>query len=450
MTSLGASVGRLVKVLPNEAPPVAALGGLLLLNSLAMQLSYVSSISGFLQASGAEGILLVWLADFSLILLLTGGQSLVVDRFARGRLMVAISLAFAAAFLTLRALFALGAPEAVNYALLYVVAEQQWLFFPLVFWTLANDHFSPAQASRVFPVIGSWGFVGQILGLGLAASAPLLLPNLGVRHEDLLLLNAAIYLVAVLVVTAFARRSPAPSDRLGRPEGLLPSLREGVEFVRNVPSFRYLAVAIVGLAVCETVVEFRFLSVSGAAFASVGSYQEFYGFYRLATTAVAFLLQLLVTSRVIGWLGIRNSFYLTPLFLLSSAAAMILMPGLAVATGAMALVKLSRDTIDETSRKAIQNIVPEERRGRVSAFLDSHLLALGTILACLITLAVLGGARLAGGAAHPSLYLLLGVAGALVALFAVRRMTLVYDSSLLNWRLRRRQRATSLLEKLDF
>jgi hypothetical protein len=36
------------------------------------------------------------------------------------------------------------------------------------------------------------------------------------------------------------------------------------------------------------------------------------------------------------------------------------------------------------------------------------------------------------------------------ALWAIYRMRRVYDSSMFNWRLKRRQRAASVLDKLEF
>jgi len=42
------------------------------------------------------------------------------------------------------------------------------------------------------------------------------------------------------------------------------------------------------------------------------------------------------------------------------------------------------------------------------------------------------------------------VLAALFAIWAILKMRSVYESSLFNWRLKRRQRRTSVLDKLDF
>ena len=43
-----------------------------------------------------------------------------------------------------------------------------------------------------------------------------------------------------------------------------------------------------------------------------------------------------------------------------------------------------------------------------------------------------------------------GLAAALFAIWAIFRMRAVYYTSLLNWRLKRRQRGGSVLDRLDF
>jgi hypothetical protein len=107
--------------------------------------------------------------------------------------------------------------------------------------------------------------------------------------------------------------------------------------------------------------------------------------------------------------------------------------------------------IDEPARKAFQGLVPDERRGRVSAFLDGYLLPFGTILSC----GIIGGILIAvdqnilAGDVGRILYLSIAGLSVIFAIFAVIRLHGTYDSSMLNWRLRRRQ-ARSVLDKLDF
>ena len=48
------------------------------------------------------------------------------------------------------------------------------------------------------------------------------------------------------------------------------------------------------------------------------------------------------------------------------------------------------------------------------------------------------------------IYLGIAAAATVVTIWFAFRMRAVYDASLLNWRLKRRQRASGVLDKLDF
>jgi AAA family ATP:ADP antiporter len=98
--------------------------------------------------------------------------------------------------------------------------------------------------------------------------------------------------------------------------------------------------------------------------------------------------------------------------------------------------------------KTFQALVPEERRGRVSLFMDGYLLSMGTILGSLITGAMLLISQ--SGLAVEAFYLYLGIALelAIFALWSVNQMRLTYEKSLFNWRLKRRQRYHPSLKQL--
>jgi hypothetical protein len=116
------------------------------------------------------------------------------------------------------------------------------------------------------------------------------------------------------------------------------------------------------------------------------------------------------------------------------------------------LLRLPQYTVDESSHKAFQALVPEERRGRVSIFMDSYLYCIGVIIGCLFTGAIVLIGVLSGFENYFYLYLGLAVLASSIAIWAVYKMRGVYDISLFNWRLKRRQRRglTGVMDKLEF
>lgn len=442
-------VNRLFRLQDGEAGFVLSLGLILLGNALAFQVSGIVAISGFLSEGGVNQIPLVLLVDYAIILLTAGLQTLVVDRFDRVTLLKGLTFGFALLFLLMRLMFVLGAPGWLNYSVMYIVSEQQWVTFPLLFWILANDVFDMAQTKRLFPIIASWGIVGKLLGIGVAALSPGVLARLNARPEEVLSLNVLIYLLAYAFLGLGLRGVKLRATRPQR-ETVRETLSEGWGFVREVPSFRYLMLSIMVLAVCDTIVEFRFLAVTDAMFPHPDDYQRFYSLYRLGSTLLGLVMQGFLTSRLINNFNLKNIFLLLPAAVFSGAVWMLALPGLVSAVGGIILLKLVRDTTDESARKSFEALVPEERRGRVSTFMGSYLPAVGTLLGCLILLAVIQIGLRANRASYFYVYLSIAAVGAMFSVWAILKMRTVYDSSLLNWRLKRRQRGGRVLDKLDF
>jgi hypothetical protein len=427
---------------------VLPLGLLLMGNSIALNISEVVAISGFLDEKNPPQLLIVWVVDMLLIISVTGFYSLIVDRYDRISLTRGMIFFFALAYISVRVLFLFGVHPTLNYSILYLLSEQQWIFYPLVFWTLASDIFTVAQAKRLFPLMAAGGFMGQIIGLSIAASAPNFLTRFAVTSVELISLIVLIYLLSYIVISVGLRRVQLRHTRPRR-ETVRETLSEGWGFVREVPAFRYLTITIVGISFVLTIVEFYFLVSFDTEFSDPGHFQTNYSLFYLGVTLAALAIQGLFTSRLIQKINLKNVFFILPFVLVASIVGMIARPGVAIAILGFGLPTLTKDTVDDSARKAFQALVPEERRGRVSLFMDSYLYAIGTILGSLATGAIL----LAGsGLPYSTAYIYLPIAGlvALFAFFGIFKMNRVYDQSLFNWRLKRRQRRSSVLDKIDF
>jgi ATP/ADP translocase len=440
-------VNRLFRLRPGETRLVVVLAFMLFANSLALEISDVVAVSGFLSDVGVPQILLVYVVDMALIMLTAGLQSLVVDRFDRVDLLSWMSLGIAGVYIVLRLLFIAGVPEFANYAILFLLSDQQWIFFPLIFWVLASDAMDMAQGKRLFPLLSAGGFIGQIAGLGIAAAAPGLVKSLGVTTLELLLFNAGVYLLTAALVF-FGLRNVKVRETQQRRETVRETLTEGWGFVREVPSFRLMMLSIGLLSLTIVILEFNFLVAADRTYTEPGSFQTFYSLFRMVTTIAAFVLQTFFTSRIIERLNIKNSFVVLPVVMLGCALLAAVSPLVGVAAVAFGVSRFTKQTVNETAQKSLLALVPEERRGRVSMFMDSYLFAFGVLIGSAVTWVIV---MLAPAAIAPYLYLGLAIVSAVVALWATWRMRAVYDSSLFNWRLKRRQRGgAGVLSKLEF
>lgn len=444
-------IRQFFKLQSDEFGLVSLIGFLLFSNSVAQQISQISAVSNFLSTGGVNQILIVWIIDSIVILVMMGIQSLVIDRFNRISLISWVFFIFALSFVILRLLFTMHAPLWFNYGLLYLISEQQLLLMPMIIWILASEIFSMAQAKRLFPIIASGEFIGRLVGIGISALTPSiirLIPDL--RNEDFLNFNTLIYLIAYLLVMTGLRNVKLRQTAQTK-ETMKESLTEGWGFIRDVPVFRYLALVILLVLVTDTIVEFRFLVVTDSMYLDNPSqYQVFYSFYRLGITILALLLQTFLTGRIITNIKLKYLFFLEPFGSLISSI-WILFPATLINTlGSMVFLKIPQTTIGKSTRKTFQSLVPEERRGRVGIFMDSYLFSAGTLLGCGISGIVIIIGNFIGSSTYHVYYLAFALLSSLFAVFSAYRLMSTYDSSMLNWRLKRRERGKSVLDKLDF
>lgn len=443
-----ANLFRFLRIYPEERGIFVVFGLVFFCNALATQIASVAAVSGFLQGDGISQIPIVWMIDMVFILLTAGWQSIIIDRFDRSKLVKTMIIGFAIVFFLLRMLFYLNEPGWLNYGLMLIISDQQWLFFPLVFWTLAQDTFSVAQAQRLFSPIASMGFVGQLTGLLLISVAPQLLNQVGIAAEELLIFNVALYCFAYLLVTFGIRRAEKrQTNVIQQQKTFMTNFLSGWEFIKEIPVFRYLSICILAVNLSLTFVEFGFLASTQHAFST--NYHTFYALYRFGLVLTSFLLQGLVTSRIIQMLSLKNAFLVMPLAL-SIGSIWMLFTSIFSAIGGMVLPKVAQFTADDSARRSFQALVPEERRGRVSTFLESTLFAIGVAIASLLILGALFVGTWIGQAQASYIYRGLAVVTGLCAVWAAMRIRQVYDDSMLDWRLKRRERASHVIDDLNF
>jgi ATP/ADP translocase len=339
-------------------------------------------------------------------------------------------------------------PGWLNYSLLCLFVDQQLYFFPAIYWILANDMTDMSQAKRLFPVIATFGVVGEIAGLGISAVAPSVLGAFSLPP------NALIYLVIVAYLCPFGLTFMLSRFRvretLKQDLSVRESLTEGINFVREVPSFRNLMLSMISIAIVMTIIEYHFLASTEAVYNRMENFQTFYSVIFLVQTVVAIFLQAVLTGRIIGRFGLKNTFLIMPICAFLCISWALGAPGIASGAGAYLVAKLSLNSIDDIARKTLQALVPEERRGRVSMFMDSYLFASGVILSAIIIAIVLLTQHLLPEFPPQVIYLIIGAILSIIAFWWILRMRTVYESSLFNWRLKRRQRTASIIDKLNF
>lgn len=422
---------------------------LLAINTMVLQITNVVATAGFISQVGVPEVLWLWVVDMVIILITAMLFALIVDRFSRVRLTGWLLLGFAVCYMLLYGLFRMNMDARITYPLLYVFSDQQYVLFPLAFWSLANDVYSITESKRLFPLIAAGAALGSIAGNGLAA----FYARQGFDTTQLLTLATVIFILGFgLLWFTFRKRTLRTRQSKREDADIRKTLMVGWDFITNVPIFSYMAGAMLLVGLAFTIFEYHFLFTLDQHFANdAAGFQEFYGLYSAALIVTIWLFQWLITGRLLKRLQLKNTFFVLPVSLVIAGMGAIIGSGIIGGAGSRFLGRVVQRAWDEPSRKSVQGLIPDERRGRVSTFLDSYFYSLATIVGCLV-LGVLYLVQRAGWIEKPTfitIYLCIAIVSAASAIWATLRLRKVYDSSLFNWRLSRSKRK-SMLDGIEF
>jgi ATP/ADP translocase len=433
-----------------ERPLALSLLVILAINSMVYELSDVVATSGFVSKAGPDKVPWLWTVDAMVIILAAAWYASVVDRLPRTQIVGWMFGIFAVLYLVIQLLFSYGAAETewLSYLLLYILNDQQLILFPLAFWSLANDVYTVSETKRLFPIIGAGYTVGSILGNLLAGGSAFVLAQRHLSATQLLTVGAILLLIGAGVMwLTFRHRAVRARQSQGEASDLRETLRVGTDFFGNVSSFRFLAIAIFLAGLALVTIEYHFLyTLNQVTTSDSYEFQKYYSLYNVLFILTTLLAQWLIAGRILEKLDLKNTFGVFPATLAIVAASALALPGYLTGIGGRFVMRLIERVWEEPSRKALQNLIPDERRGRVSTFLDSYFYAMATLATCIILGALLFATARGWLTQAITINIYLGLAcaaaiGALVAVFAMRS---VYDKDLLNWRLSRSRRKSAL------
>ncbi len=436
-----------LNIKPEEHKQVFSLIAILALSTLVLELSDVIATGGFVSKVGPDNIVLLWIADMIITIVTAGVYALAVDRMDRMKLLKWLSLGFALVFLVIRILFLVNIPAWSIYPLLYILTDQFYAIFPLAFWAMVNDLYTSAEAKRLYPIIIMGATLGSISGNGLAAFSGWFLQRTGGEAPSLLIIGTILLLVTLLVLQ-FALPKRTVNARQSREEiDVRQTIKVGWDYIRNVPIFTFLAVSMVLSGLAFTIIEYHFIfAVDQTAAQDPLQFQAFYGSFKIILIISILIAQAFFTGRFLEKVGLKTSFIFQPVALAIGGLLAAILPGLLGAAVGKYLVRLVQQAWDEPARKSLQNLIPDEKRGRVAVMIDRYFYDVSTIVGSVVLgiLLFLRNLSVISQGQIINVYLGLAIAAATVAVIAAFRLRAKYDQSLLDWRLSRSRRKSAL------
>jgi len=259
------------------------------------------------------------------------------------------------------------------YPVLYTWVYMTGALGPTMGWTLANYALTTREARRVFGFIGAGAILGAPCAGFLTAD---LTHRAHVRPETLLLLMAfALGLCALSVRLLFAQTRHRLTGVNEKPAGtpdMPKNLREVWAYIR---ASRYLllitALILVGCATTAIIgYQFKLIaykSFSGDKVALAAFFGRFNGYIGLAS----FVLQMLLTGRLLRFFGIRVTLFVMPAVFLGGSMALLLAPALLTASilkGSQGLLRYSLDK--STTELLYLPVAPPRVKSQIKSFID--------------------------------------------------------------------------------
>jgi ATP:ADP antiporter, AAA family len=309
------------------------------------------------------------------------------SRVRRIRLLMTTGLFFVSNLVVFYIFGKAGAREGVAF---YIWLGIFNVFVISQFWAFATDLYTEGQGRRLFPMIG----VGASLGAWIGAStvAPLV-QRAQFTPYSLMIAAAAVLLVALTLTVIVNRRESARADPDGAKLDQVPLGREGgFELILKDRYLLWIAALTVLLNVVNTTGEFllnrlvetealtRFGTDPALRAESQRFVGSFFGSFNASVSLLGFLVQLLVTSRVFRFMGVRGALFILPVIAVINYSVIAVAPLLAIVRIGKVLENSTDYSIQNTVRQALYLPLTREAKYKAKAAIDTLFTRMGDVL----------------------------------------------------------------------
>lgn len=311
---------------------------------------------------GAFNLPYLDLVAFVVIALLMHGYSRASRRLARSAIIpvtqVGLLVVILGFWLLFRAELA-WAPRAF-----YVFGRILGILLISQFWTLANDLYDPRQARRVFGFIGGGASLGGLLGGSITATLS------GVGTTNLLPLSAAILGLCIVLVSIILKRGPITAAPAPAAETRGVGAEEAVNLLRRSRHLQVIAFVIGFAALGATIIDLQLNMAADELLSSEGAIASFLGWVTVYLSAVGFVVQVGLVSRIHQSLGLTFALLLLPLSLGATALVILSSAVLWAPAAARVLDTTMRYTVDKTTREVLFLPLSADVKYRAKPFVD--------------------------------------------------------------------------------
>jgi len=244
------------------------------------------------------------------------------------------------------------------------------LFVVSVFWQLMVDVFDSGQGKRLFGFLAAGASLGAIMGSTITVSA---VQSVG----PVLLLIASILLleVAVFAVGRLSRLSQGLRQTPGEPSPEAPiggSILAGIAHTLRSPYLLGISAHILLFTITSTFLYFQQVEIAIQTFGTDrGARTAFFAQIDLLVNVLTLAIQLFLTSRILGTLGVALTLAILPLLSAVGFAALALVPTIGVLVALQVARRVGNFALIRPTRELLFTVVSREDKYKAKAVIDT-------------------------------------------------------------------------------
>jgi AAA family ATP:ADP antiporter len=321
-------------------------------------------------AGGVDNLHWLFTGTFLAMLAVVPLFGWVSSRFERRRFLPAVYVFFIVNLLLFFALFRSGITHAWVARGFFIWTSVFNLFVVSVFWSFMTDIFSNAQARRLFGFIAAGGTAGAICGPLLTTALALPLGPANLLPVSAGLLGVAVFCIQRLGAwhAAVGKQAAAQAEN-GRPLG--GQVLAGVQLVLRSPYLQGICLLILLFTTLATFLYFQQAQIVRDGFSDPAQRTAVFAAMDLAVNVLTLLFQVLLTGRLVQWLGLGWTLALVPLLLAAGFLALGASPVLAVLVVVQVLRRAGNYAIMRPSREMLYVVLGREEKYKAKNFIDT-------------------------------------------------------------------------------
>jgi AAA family ATP:ADP antiporter len=347
------------------------------------------------QASGAEYKSYMSGAIALLLFGLVPLYGKLVDRLPRIKLVIGVSLAFAAQLVLFYVALAVPGLKSWLGLIFYAWVGVFSVMVVAQFWAYANDIYSKEQGDRLFPMVAIGASVGAAVGSKFAEA---LISTLGVAPMLLVaaaLLGACAFLFAMVERREKSERAQETPAAAADAPAAAQDKHGGFELVLKHRYLLFIALFSLLFNWVNSNGEYmlsKVIKADAAAAVARGeidakqvgdligaTYANFFFYVNVAGV----LLQTFVVSRLVRWLGLSKAFLFLPVIAIANASIVAFLPIVALVRAAKTAENATDYSLNNTLRQMLWLVTSAEMKYKAKQVVDTFCVRIGDVCSAL-------------------------------------------------------------------